>query len=89
MTVNGFWVPTMSAGPVATSNASTFDQSVSASEYSQKQPRQSAAAAGLTGGKIVGWLTWVQPPKRWTSEKISRGSRVPRICFTEPSAWSS
>ena len=79
----------MSAGPVATSKASTCDQSVCSSEYSQKHPRQSAAAAVLTGGKIVGWLTCVQPPKRWISENSSRGSRVPRICLTVPSGWSS
>jgi hypothetical protein len=56
VTVNGFGALPSSDGPVAISYASSSDRPVSSSEYSQEQPRQKAAAAGLTGGKIVGWL---------------------------------
>ena len=67
MTVNGFGELPNSDGPVAISYASSSESPVSSSEYSQKQPRQKAAAAGLTGGKMVGWLIYVHPPRRWIS----------------------
>ncbi len=57
-----------------TSIASTFEKSVSASEYVQAQPRQPAGSSL----KVAGWLIWVQPPPACAFANSVFGGTGPR-----------